>query len=231
MNGHSLASVLGTRLSPLLAGLGPPRARPRPGPRRELPSPHQFRTDHEQASNLGLAEELENRHRRRIAAWARRTQLSTRTPPFPVAAGTSAVQETRIRLPRQDTTTMSEPGRPARGHPAPTSRPPPGRPRHHWAPTAPHWRAPGNRQVTHQIPAGTKQTTSRPAGRKYLSNYPSDLSACPVPTTPKIPEFRTRTSISRTGQTRISKLDGMFHGRHRRLKTLNLHEICTPQQL
>ena len=32
MNGHSLPLVLGTRLSPLLEGLGPPPARPRPGP-------------------------------------------------------------------------------------------------------------------------------------------------------------------------------------------------------
>jgi hypothetical protein len=42
MNGHSLPSVLGTRLSPLLEGLGPPPARPQTGTRRESPSPHQI---------------------------------------------------------------------------------------------------------------------------------------------------------------------------------------------
>ncbi len=43
--------VLGTRLSPLLEGLGPPPGSAPPGIRRESPSPHQFRTDHEQAGD------------------------------------------------------------------------------------------------------------------------------------------------------------------------------------
>ncbi len=45
MNGHSLPLVLGTRLSPLLAGLGPPPARPRPRPGGSAPaSPNSART-------------------------------------------------------------------------------------------------------------------------------------------------------------------------------------------
>jgi hypothetical protein len=36
-NGHSLPLVLGTRLSPLLEGLGPPPARPSPGPGGSCP--------------------------------------------------------------------------------------------------------------------------------------------------------------------------------------------------
>ena len=217
MNGHSLASVLGTRLSPLLEGLGPPRARPRPGPGGSCPRrTNSARTTSRPVTRIsrGTGEPPPTPHRCLGEADAA-VHSNPTLPGCGRNIGGSGDSDTFAKARYYNDV---RPGQTREGTSRTHSAAPPGRPRHHWAPTAPHWRAPGNRQVTHQIPAGTKQTTSRPAGRKYLSNYPSDLSACPGPTTPKTPEFRTRTSTSRTGQTRISKLDGTFYGRHRRLK-------------
>jgi hypothetical protein len=79
--------VLGTRLSPLLEGLGPPPARPRPGPGRSRPR----RTNSARTTSRPVT-----RTSRRTGdppptphhvLGTRRTQLSTRTTPSPDAAG------------------------------------------------------------------------------------------------------------------------------------------------
>jgi hypothetical protein len=79
--------VLGTRLSPLLEGLGPPPARPRPGPGGSRPRrTNSARTTSRPETRIsrGSGDPPPTPHH---VLGTRRTQLSTRTTPSPDAAG------------------------------------------------------------------------------------------------------------------------------------------------
>jgi hypothetical protein len=86
--GHSLHHlVLGTRLSPLLAGLGPPSARPRPGPDGSCPRrTNSARTTSRPVTRIsrGTGDSPPSLYH---VLGTRRTQLSTRTIPSPDTAG------------------------------------------------------------------------------------------------------------------------------------------------
>ena len=173
MNGHSLAAVLGTRLSPLLEGLGPPRARPRPGPGGSRPR----RTNSARTTS------------RPVTRISRRTGEPPPTPhrvlgrggrscplephPSPGAAGTPAVQETRICLPRQDATTMSGPEGPGDCHVIRYEGAQPGRPS-----------GPGH------LPRPRTGTRTRPShhgpGRRQPRMIPTRSSPASVPTAAKL---------------------------------------------
>jgi hypothetical protein len=80
-------SVLGTRLSPLLAGLGPPPARPRPGPDGSRPRrANSARTTSRPVTRIsrGTGDSPPTPHH---VLGTRRTQLSTRPIPSPDTAG------------------------------------------------------------------------------------------------------------------------------------------------
>ncbi len=81
------SSVLGIRLSPLLAGLGPPSARPRPGPDGSCPRrPNSARTTSRPVTRIsrGTGDLPPTPYH---VLGTRRTQLSTRTTPSPDTAG------------------------------------------------------------------------------------------------------------------------------------------------
>jgi hypothetical protein len=89
MNGHSLPSVLGTRLSPLLEGLGPPSARPRPGPGGSRPRrTNSARTTSRPVTRISRVTGDPPPTPYHVLG-TRRTQLSTRTTPSPDTAGST----------------------------------------------------------------------------------------------------------------------------------------------
>ena len=203
--------VLGTRLSPLLEGLGPPPARPRPGPGRSRPR----RTNPARTTSRPVT-----RTSRRTGdppptphhvLGTRRTQLSTRTTPSPDAAGptgASGDSDTNTKARRNKDVWA---GRPGMTTPSTCHGAPPGRSRHHRPKTAPHGPATGNWEVSHPKSTGTR-AGPRPSPRGKIVNRPSELNACLGPIMPR---------------TRSSSLE------HSRLKTTrpSRHMISRPSRL
>ena len=172
MNGHSLP--FGTRYPTQSTARGP-RSSPGPaspgtpaGVALAAPIPHGPRA----GQSLGIADELGNRRRRRIAAWARRTQLSTRTPPFTGCGrntGGSGDSDTSTKARRYKDVRA---GKARDDYPSTRRGAPPGRFRHHRATTAPHGPASGNWEVSHQMSTGTEPDLGQARGARHLSQPP-----------------------------------------------------------
>jgi hypothetical protein len=179
MNGYSLPLVLGNRLSPLLEGLGPPPARPRPGPGGSRPR---------RTNSARTTSRPETRISRRTGGppptphhvlGTRRTQLSTRTTPAPDAAGPTGASGDSDTYTKERRNKDVRAGRPGMTIPANLNategrragQPPRPKPR-------PTGRKPDSRKSATQLPTRTRTgTRTGPRGKIFQVNYPNELNA------------------------------------------------------
>ena len=167
-------SSLGTRYPTQSTARGP-RSSPGPaspgtpaGVALAAPIPHGPRA----GQSLGLADELGNRRRRRIACLGEADAASTRTPPFTGCGrntGGSGDSDTFTKARRYKDVRA---GKARDDYPSTRRGAPPGRFRHHRATTAPHGPASGNWEVSHQMSTGTEPDLGQARGARHLSQPP-----------------------------------------------------------
>jgi hypothetical protein len=134
-------------------------------------------------------------------AWARRTQRPLEPHPSPGAAGTPAVQETRIRIPRQDATTMSGPEGPGACHAICHEEAPPGRPRGPGHPPRPRT---GTRTGTQPLRARVPEAQIIPT--RSSPAFVAIAAKLLLKNTPQVNRSGILMHTIRTGRTRTPNL-------------------------